>query len=374
VRPFWAVVAAPVGLVVLLGGGFAAQDDTAQASESSAVTAGVNLSAVPDLARQMLPLLQQRLDADCPELPALWVVAETQAESGWDARAFSPAGAAGLLQFMPGSWVSAGGPGGGWPTSTRPPAGHPVWDPTTHLAVGVPFMCANLRLVTAHLHRTGKPTSPLDALAVCHIAGCSRVTGSASGIPRPGEAGCGAGCVQQVSAYLAAIHRHVEAFAAPVPNGGQQPVSGPGSARPYPAGATGCAVPDPSGTGGCVTGALAWLMGQVDARFGHLPVACWSGRGGDPYSDHPKGMACDYTMGRIGSYPGRADVARGWSLALWLRANAIALHVNYVIWQGRIWSRAHDAQGWRPYTGGGVYDSSGPTNGHYDHVHVSTTD
>ena len=71
-RPLWAVVAAPVGLVVLLGGGFAGQDDSAQASESSAVTAGVNLSAVPALARQMLPFLQQRLDADCPELPALW--------------------------------------------------------------------------------------------------------------------------------------------------------------------------------------------------------------------------------------------------------------------------------------------------------------
>jgi len=74
VRPLWAVVAAPMGLVVLLGGGFAAQDDTAQASESSAVTAGVNLSAVPALARQMLPFLQQRLDADCPELPALWLL------------------------------------------------------------------------------------------------------------------------------------------------------------------------------------------------------------------------------------------------------------------------------------------------------------
>ena len=33
-----------------------------------------------------------------------------------------------------------------------------------------------------------------------------------------------------------------------------------------------------------------------------------------------------------------------------------------------------DAQGWRPYTGGGIYDASGPTKGHYDHVHVSTTD
>ena len=184
--------------------------------------------------------------------------------------------------------------------------------------------------------------------------------------------GCDAGCVQQITAYLAAIHRYVEAYAAPVPVAGQSPAGS--NAQPYRGGATGCVIPDPSGTGGCVTGALAWLMGQVNAHFGHLPVACWSGRGGDPYSDHPKGKACDYTMGRIGVYAGPADVARGWSLAFWLRANAAALHVNYVIWQGRIWSRAHDAQGWRPYTGGGVYDSSGPTHGHYDHVHVSTID
>ena len=284
------------------------------------VTAGVNLAAVPALARQMLPFLQQRLDADCPELPALWVVAETEAESGWDPHAFSPAGAAGLLQFMPGTWVSAGGPGGSWPTSARPPSSHPVWDPATHLAIAVPFMCANLRLVTAHLHARGKPTSPLDALAVCHIAGCSRVLGSATGIPRPGEVGCDAGCVQQITAYLAAIHRYVEAYAAPVPVAGQSPAGS--NAQPYRGGATGCVIPDPSGTGGCVTGALAWLMGQVNAHFGHLPVACWSGRGGDPYSDHPKGKACDYTMGRIGVYAGPADVARGWSLAFWLRANA----------------------------------------------------
>jgi hypothetical protein len=115
-------------------------------------------------------------------------------------------------------------------------------------------------------------------------------------------------------------------------------------------------------------------MAQVDRTFGHLPVACWSGRGGDPYSDHPKGKACDYTFGRIGTYPGAADVQRGWALASWLRTNQAVLHVNYVIWQGHIWSRAHDAEGWRPYTGGGHYSAAGPTNGHYDHVHVSTVD
>jgi hypothetical protein len=112
-------------------------------------------------------------------------------------------------------------------------------------------------------------------------------------------------------------------------------------------------------------------MAQVQQRFGHLPVSCWSARGGDPYSDHPKGRACDYTIGRIGTYPGPADVTRGWVLATWLRANAVPLHVSYVIWQGRIWSRAHDTEGWRPYTGGGHYSATGPTNGHYDHVHVS---
>jgi hypothetical protein len=72
--------------------------------------------------------------------------------------------------------------------------------------------------------------------------------------------------------------------------------SGP-AAAPYAGNSTGCAVPDPSGTAGCVTAALAWLMTQVTAGFGHIPVSCWSARGGDPYSDHPKGRACDYTFG-----------------------------------------------------------------------------
>jgi hypothetical protein len=148
--------------------------------------------------------------------------------------------------------------------------------------------------------------------------------------------------------------------------------SSPASATPIAALSAGCTVSDPSGTGGCVTPALAAVMAQVQQRFGHLPVSCWSARIGDPYSDHPKGRACDYTIGRIGTYPGPDDVTRGWTLATWLRTNAANLHVSYIIWQGRIWSRAHDDEGWRPYTGGGHYSATGPTNGHWDHVHVST--
>ena len=270
----------------------------------------------------MLPFLQQRLDADCPELSGAVGGRGDAGRVGLEPTCVLRPGPLGSCSSCPPPGSPPVAPAAAWPTSARPAPDHPVWDPATHLAIAVPFMCANLRLVTAHLHATGKPTSPLDALAVCHIAGCSRVIGSATGIPRPGEAGCDSGCVQQVTAYLAAIHRYVEAFAAPVP----APQQRAAQERRSPIRAERPAVSsrDPSGTGGCVTGALAWLMGQVAARFGHLPVACWSGRGGDPYSDHPKGKACDYTMGRIGAYAGPADVARGWSLAFWLRANASA--------------------------------------------------
>jgi hypothetical protein len=354
-------------LALLVGAAFSAQDDAAAAMPA---IVGINDLALPAQARSLLPFLEEALAARCPALPALWVVAETEAESGWNPMADSSAGAASLLQMMPVTWVEAGGAGGSWSTSSRPTPDHPVWDPHQHLPVAISWMCANLRLVTAHLAMTGKPTEVLDALAVCHIAGCSRVIDSATGVPHPGEAGCDVGCVQAIEAYLAAIHRYVAVYAAPAPaltvvGLPPQPFFGPSS---------GCTVPDPSGTGGCVTGVLAHLMAQVELTFGRIPVSCWSARAGDPYSDHPKGMACDYTMGRIGTYAAPADVARGWQLALWLRANATPLHVNYVIWQGRIWSRAHDAEGWRPYTGGGVYDTAGPINGHYDHVHVSTVD
>ena len=60
-------------------------------------------------------------------------------------------------------------------------------------------------------------------------------------------------------------------------------------------------------------------------------------------------------------------------LAEWLRANALALRVKYVIYQGKIWQTLVAGSGWKTYSGGGVYDPSDPTGGHYDHVHVSVT-
>jgi hypothetical protein len=67
----------------------------------------------------------------------------------------------------------------------------------------------------------------------------------------------------------------------------------------------------------------------------------------------------DYTIGRLGDFPRRADIIRGWGLAEWLRAYARLLRVSYVIFQGRIWSASRAVEGWRPY--GGATCTTPPT-------------
>lgn len=126
-------------------------------------------------------------------------------------------------------------------------------------------------------------------------------------------------------------------------------------------GGSGCVVTDPTGTGGCVTPVMAWVYDQLRATFGSIPTSCWRGGGGD----HAQGRACDIMFAPGGTYPGPEQTARGWQVAEWLRGNAGRLQVDYVIWQGRIWSQQRSAEGWRPYNGYGA------TGGHYDHVHVS---
>jgi hypothetical protein len=58
-----------------------------------------------------------------------------------------------------------------------------------------------LRAVRRHLRDSGKSASALDAMLVCHIAGCGRVTGK-TGVPRAGEAGCAHRCAALVARYL----------------------------------------------------------------------------------------------------------------------------------------------------------------------------
>jgi len=65
-------------------------------------------------------------------------------------------------------------------------------------------------------------------------------------------------------------------------------------------------------------------------------------------------------------------VQLGWQVARWAQANATGLGVTYIIWQGRIWSVARSAEGWRDYTVNFPYGTNvTPTTLHMDHVHVS---
>jgi hypothetical protein len=145
-----------------------------------------------------------------------------------------------------------------------------------------------------------------------------------------------------------------------------------------PAG-TGCTEDDPT-TNGCVTPTTRRALTLAEAAFGGLregPVirsaGCHAQRPTNPTSDHPLGKGCDFFPGEGGRFARGAEIANGWRAAEWFRVNADALAVDYIIWQGRIWSPgSSDQGGWgRPYTGGGVYDPDDAVGGHYDHIHVS---
>jgi Transglycosylase SLT domain len=364
-----AVPAIGCSALVMLAATTIGSDDDAL---GAAADATVNVGTLPPAAVAMLPDVQRILGTSCPELPVAWLVAQVEAESAWNERAYSPAGAAGLTQMMRGSWAEAGGSVENWPEAGGPGDTHPVWDPIVHFETAVPWMCTNLRAITQHVAETGKPLTGLQAMAVCHIAGCSRVTGSATGIPQPGEAGCSAPCSADVQNYVTRVTALFETYSAAGPTAAVPTGPLPGPPWPYVGVGLGCVADDPTTTG-CLTPAAAHLYAQVEVAFGPWPwgVTCWDAHAWNPSSDHPRGKACDYTVGVIGQHPANRDKAAGWQLASWLTTHAAALRVNYVIWQGQIWQQS---TGWRPYTGGGVYDPADATGGHFDHVHVSTTE
>jgi hypothetical protein len=127
-------------------------------------------------------------------------------------------------------------------------------------------------------------------------------------------------------------------------------------------------VTDPTGTGGKVTPRTAQWVGKIRAALPNLSISCWDAHAWNPTSDHPKGLACDVMVGADARRSPAAKAA-GDRVANWTLQNAAATGLHYVIWYGKIWS-ARTGQ-WRPYNGGGVYNPTDATGGHFDHVHVS---
>jgi len=419
-------VAAGLAALLLLLTITAAQDDDA----GTPTVSGVDPRKIPRLARQLLPVINDVLDRQCPELPAVWVVAEIQAESSWKPRARSAdsnGGATGLYQINDRNWAAAGGQPG------------EITIPETHLRVGIPWVCTNLRAVTGHLKATGKPTEPLDAMLVCHIAGCGRVTGSATGVPSVGEAGCGATCVSLINRYIRNVHRLVEEYRTPparppadvraasgpvaspvavaapaavpgadvaraasapatasaLPAAVRSPAGGPvvtlggitsalpAAPPPFAGTVTGCRLADPTSSG-CLTATTRYGLDSLVTAFGGLRggpsvnrTGCWDKHAWNPASDHAKGRACDVFPGAPGAFAEGDALREGWRLANWYRVNAAGLRVRYLIWQGRYWQiGSRDVGGgWgERYDGGGVYNTRSATGGHYDHLHVSYQD
>lgn len=400
-RALGTVAVGLVALLTLLTITAAQDDDTGTPALS-----GVDPRKIPRLARQLLPVINDVLDRQCPELPAVWVVAQIQAESSWKPRARSAdsnGGATGLYQINDRNWAVAGG---------RPGE---ITVPEVHLRVGIPWVCTNLRAVTGHLRATGKPAEPLDAMLVCHIAGCGRVTGSATGVPTVGEAGCGATCVNLVDRYLRNVHRLVEEYRTPparppadvgagvlaagraaavpavvgLPGIGPVVTLGgittalPAAPPPFAGVASGCRLDDPTSSG-CLTASTRHGLDSLVIAFGGLRggpsvrrAGCWDRHAWNPASDHSRGRACDIFPGAPGRFAEGDALREGWRVANWYRVNAAGLRVRYLIWQGRYWQvgSKDEGGGWgERYTGGGVYDTRGATGGHYDHVHVSYRD
>ncbi|GAA2121880.1 M23 family metallopeptidase [Kocuria atrinae] len=129
-------------------------------------------------------------------------------------------------------------------------------------------------------------------------------------------------------------------------------------------------VDDPT-SDGQITARMLHLYAQTTAAFPDTSWACYSPRPGT-VSEHPVGRACDGTFGNaIGEQPTAEQRELGWEVTNWMKDHAETLGVEYLIWDGLIWSLARDAEGWRPYDGGGMHDPDDVTGGHFEHLHVT---
>jgi Transglycosylase SLT domain len=286
--------------------------------------------------------------AQCGLDPAL-LAAQGHVESRFNPAAVSPAGAAGIAQFMPATWARYGGDYDHDGDATP-------FDPQDAILAQGAYMCA----LIDQLAGVGLVGDPIALALAAYNAGPGAVL-AAGGVP------------QSAAGYVQAVTQLAAAWASTAA-GGAPPAE---PARPFPGPDGGCTEDDPT-TGGCLTPRTLWAYQEIVRVFGPIPgpvirsAVCWDAHTWNPDSDHPRGKACDLFPGQPGVYPPPEQVAAGWTVAAWLQREAGPLGIAYLIWQGKIWSAARVGDGWRPYDGAGIYDPASPTGGHYDHLHVST--
>ena len=112
---------------------------------------------------------------------------------------------------------------------------------------------------------------------------------------------------------------------------------------------------------------------DLESAFGSLAVGGFApggvSTGHMPGSAHYDGRAIDVFVRPVDA----ANRRRGWAIASYLVAQASRLHINHVIFDGRIWTAGRSSEsGWRPYDPPRS-SSSAATQAileHRDHVHV----
>jgi soluble lytic murein transglycosylase-like protein len=91
---------------------------------------------VPEELRPVIREAAQR----CDSVPVEILAAQIAAESGWDPRAVSPAGARGIAQFMPATWEQYG-------IDANDDGVADIWDPVDAIHSAAELNCVNRRLV-----------------------------------------------------------------------------------------------------------------------------------------------------------------------------------------------------------------------------------
>lgn len=93
-------------------------------------------------------------------------------------------------------------------------------------------------------------------------------------------------------------------------------------------------------------------------------ITTYYGVRADSLPDHPGGYAVDIMIPNWSTSSGKA---LGWQIANYMRANARALGIQYIIFDQKIWNISRDGEGWRL-----MADRGGATANHKDHVHITT--
>jgi cell wall-associated NlpC family hydrolase len=187
----------------------------------------------------------------CPEAPPALLAAQLEAESAWNPRARSTAGAQGIAQFMPDTWASWGQDADG--DGRRDP-----WNPADAVVSQAGYDCALADQMRVAL-QAGRVTGPItDLMLAAYNAGPAAVL-AAGGVP----------AIQETQGYVARITSRAAAFGTGVLGGfGADP--GPVGGRTGP----------PDGAGGLggrpPAGSFAARLVQIARGTSGTPYA-WGG-------------------------------------------------------------------------------------------------